>query len=232
MWISQLSELTGLPVDTIKYYLRVGVLPRGVPVGPLRAEYDESHVSRLTLIRALHDVGRLSLDQIRRIFDSVDETQGSLRDALQESHQVMSADLSRHHCPSSASLAVVDAMVQRQGWDIGEESAQRVALAIAVDTLHGVEGDPGAELLSSLLDLYAEHAIEVAEVELGAVDTSSREATVNSVVGTVLYEPLILLTRRLAQEHASRHWGADGTRAALQDGAAGPGERPASTPGG
>ncbi len=67
VWISELSQRTGIPVDTIKHYLRVGVVPAGEPVGPLRAEYDRVPRARPVLAhRALHEVGRLSLDQIRR----------------------------------------------------------------------------------------------------------------------------------------------------------------------
>ena len=143
MWISELSERTRVPIDTIKHYLRIGVLHRGRPIADRRSEYDETHVERLRLIRAMIEVGGMRLDSVRRVFDSVDESQTSLRQALGQAHY----ELSRRfvyddHEPSAESLAAVDRVIARQGWDIWEHSAHRVALATSLDTL-GARGRLG-----------------------------------------------------------------------------------------
>ena len=208
MWISELSERTRVPIDTIKHYLRIGVLHRGRPIADRRSEYDETHVERLRLIRAMIEVGGMRLDTVRRVFDSVDESQASLRDALGQAHYELSRRfLDDDHEPSAESLATVDGVIARQGWDIWEHSAHRAALAASLDTL----GEVDSSVNDNLLDFYARMAGEIAAFEISHVDaSSSHDAAIrNVVIGTVLYEPLIILLRRLAQEHASRDWAAE-----------------------
>ncbi len=208
MWISELSDRTRVPIDTINHYLRIGVLHRGRPIADRRSEYDETHVERLRLIRAMIEVGGMRLDSVRRVFDAVDESQTSLRQALGQAHYELSRRfLDAEHEPSAESLATVDGVIARQGWDIWEHSAHRVALAASLDTL----GEVDSSVDDILLDFYARMASEMAAFEIAHVDaSSSHDAAIRSVVvGTALYEPLILLLRRLAQEHASRDWAAE-----------------------
>ena len=54
--------------------------------------------------------------------------------------------------------------------------------------------------------MYAEAARKVAEADVAGVPTSSpEEATRYVVVGTIVYEPVLLALRRLAQVDASAH---------------------------
>ncbi len=204
MWISELSERTQVPIDTIKHYLRIGVLHRGTPIADRRSEYDETHVERLRLIRAMIEIGGMRLDSVRRVFDSVDESQTSLRQALGQAHYELSRRFLEDHEPSAQSLATVDGVIARQGWDIWDQSVHRVALAASLDTLSQVD----SSINDVLLDFYAQVVDQIAAFEISHVDaSSSHDAAIRSVViGTALYEPLILLLRRLAQEHASRDW--------------------------
>ncbi len=65
MRISELSRQSGVPVATIKFYLREGLLPDGERTsahpGPVRRE----HVARLRLIRALLGPGGLTVAKAR-----------------------------------------------------------------------------------------------------------------------------------------------------------------------
>lgn len=208
MWISELSDRTRVPIDTIKHYLRIGVLPRGTPIAHRRAEYDESHVTRLALIRAMIEVGDMRLDSVRRVFDAVDESRDSLRDAVGQAHYELSRRFVEDRVPTADSLSVVDGVIERRGWEIAEDSVHRAALAVSLDTLGKID-DSVNELL---LDFYAEVVDDIAAFEISHVDASSHDAAIRSVViGTALYEPLILLLRRLAQEDASREWAAEAT---------------------
>ncbi|MFI8354714.1 MerR family transcriptional regulator [Streptomyces cyaneofuscatus] len=52
MRLAELSERSGVPTATVKYYLREGLLPAGRRVSATQAEYDEGHLRRLRLVRA------------------------------------------------------------------------------------------------------------------------------------------------------------------------------------
>ena len=47
MRVGELSEAVDLPIPTIKYYLREGLLPAGEVLWSTRSTYDETHVARL-----------------------------------------------------------------------------------------------------------------------------------------------------------------------------------------
>ncbi len=72
MRVSSLSDRSGVPLSTIKYYIREGLLAAGERSGPNRASYSERHVERLDLIRALREVGGLGIEAVRRVLDAVD----------------------------------------------------------------------------------------------------------------------------------------------------------------
>ena len=67
MRIAELSRRAGVPVPTVKYYLREGLLPPGRATAPTQAQYDETHEQRLRLVRALVEVAGLSLAAVRRV---------------------------------------------------------------------------------------------------------------------------------------------------------------------
>ena len=72
MRIAELSTRAGTSVPSIKFYLREGLLPAGVATSRNQAEYSEAHVRRLRLIRALIDVGGLSVTAARDVLTAVD----------------------------------------------------------------------------------------------------------------------------------------------------------------
>ena len=59
--MAELAKRSGLSVATIKFYLREGLLPPGQRSNVNQAEYDEAHLERLRMIRALAKVARLPL---------------------------------------------------------------------------------------------------------------------------------------------------------------------------
>ena len=66
MRISELSRTSDVPVATIKYYLRERLLPEGRRTSATQAQYDDSHLARLRLIRALLGPGGLSVARLGR----------------------------------------------------------------------------------------------------------------------------------------------------------------------
>ena len=71
MRISELAEASGVSIATLKYYLREGLLHPGRTVSRTRADYDETHVDRVRLVRALIEVGGMSLAAVKRVVDVV-----------------------------------------------------------------------------------------------------------------------------------------------------------------
>ena len=78
--ISELASRTRVPVATIKYYLREGLLPAGVKLTPRLTEYDERHVRQLGLLRILREVGHVPVDGLRQLTAALRETRGSVHD--------------------------------------------------------------------------------------------------------------------------------------------------------
>jgi DNA-binding transcriptional MerR regulator len=82
MRISELSSRTGVPVATIKFYLREKLLTDGVRTSATQAQYDESHVARLRLIRALLGPGGLSIAAAYQVIHTIDDPPKSVHELL------------------------------------------------------------------------------------------------------------------------------------------------------
>jgi DNA-binding transcriptional MerR regulator len=203
MWIAELSRQTEVPVATIKYYLREGLLPAGEAVGATRARYDDAHVRRLRLIRTLVEAGGLSLAQIRGVLAAVDEESRQIHDVLGAAHQALRPDTPE---PSPESLERVNDLLAEHGWLVEEHSRDRALLANALDALDRV----GYRLDSTLLDTYLLAAQQVGDAEVAHLPTGDRaEAVEATVIITALGGPLLLALRRLAEQNASaRRYGA------------------------
>src|SRR5215204_7327588 len=73
MRISEVARRAGLPVATVKYYLREGLLPAGSLTAPNQADYGEPHIRRLRLIRTLREVGGLEIERIGRVIAAIED---------------------------------------------------------------------------------------------------------------------------------------------------------------
>ncbi|MGA4841850.1 MerR family transcriptional regulator [Streptomyces sp. G45] len=82
MRISELSRRSGVPNATIKFYLREGLLPPGRATSATQAEYDETHLRRLRLVRALISTRGLSVSAAKEIVGSLSEVEGDTYELL------------------------------------------------------------------------------------------------------------------------------------------------------
>src|SRR5262245_53765173 len=73
MRIAELSRRAGVPIPTIKFYIREGMLPRGERTGRNQAAYSETHLERLELIGTLQQAG-LSPAVIAQALQTMDAT--------------------------------------------------------------------------------------------------------------------------------------------------------------
>lgn len=195
MRLADLSAASGLPSATIKYYLRAGLVPPGATEGATWARYDESHVRRLRLVRALTDVAGLSLDDVRTVVAALDAS-GSRHEALGATQWPLSVPVEGE--PSPDALAQVDGLLAARGWDLEPDSPHRRTLAAALDTL----AELGFPATPEVLDTYAAAAESVAAVDVPSVlgEGDPTVAAERLVVGTLLYEPVLLTLRRMAHE--------------------------------
>ncbi|MFJ3902652.1 MerR family transcriptional regulator [Streptomyces sp. NPDC090025] len=205
MRIGELSRRTGVSVPTIKYYVREGLLPAGQLTSPNQAAYEETHVRRLRLIRALLDVGGLSVAGIREVIAAVDDPGRPVHDMLgTAADRVVPRYDDGTDGPGerlAAARETVNALVERRGWRGHADAPAAESLAIALAALDNVGHGGFAEVL----DDYAAAAERVARADLDYVSRNVvREELVESVVvGTVLGDAMFAALRRLAHADAS-----------------------------
>ncbi len=196
MRISELARASEVPVATIKFYLREHLLPEGRRTAATQAQYDDSHLNRLRLIRALLGPGGLSIARAREVLGHIDHPPTGTHDLLGLAHQAVTPP-----APPEVDLTDVHRLLHGWGWHVQPKDCDTQALLAAA--LTAVE-QSGLELPSGLLDRYAERMLDLAEHEVAAVPTSSAAGAVSYVIlGTVLLEPVLLALRRLAQAEAS-----------------------------
>jgi DNA-binding transcriptional MerR regulator len=201
MRLAELSARSGLSTATIKYYLRSGLLPQGTAQSSTWATYDDGHLRRLRLVRALTDVAGLSLEEVRRVVDAV-EASGSDHQARGAAQWPLSTPARE---PSVASVERVEELLARHGWALATHSPHRRTLAAALDTLDELDFAATDEVL----DTYAQALESVAEIEVARVAAEAEQvvAAERVVVGTLLYEPVLLTLRRMAHEAVSARAG-------------------------
>jgi DNA-binding transcriptional MerR regulator len=197
MKMAELSTTSDIPVATIKYYLREGLLPAGERHGPNQSLYGPEHVRRLRVIRGLIDVGGLSIAAAHQVIDAIESDLG-----LQHTFDIAQRTVSARIEPDSldpASVARVDGVLR--GWHVSEQNPGRLAAARVLKTFE----DLGQPDLSGWVPRYAAAALAVAEADLDEIDArDDRESKTEMVIiGTVLGDALFAALRRAAQEHVT-----------------------------
>lgn len=200
MRISDLSRRTGVPVATIKFYLRERLLPAGTPTGRNQAEYGEVHLRRLQLIRAFTTIGQLDLSSVRELLAAVEDDRLSLPELYQAVNgtlfQEVPTPIPRDELAEARTE--VATFVDALGWrmDPGSPSATRLAQVLA--TLQRLGCDCGIDLLAP----YAEAAERVAIAELDLLPPDGADADrAAAMARTILLAVAFVALRRIAQEH-------------------------------
>ena len=197
MRMAEFSTTSGIPVATIKYYLREKLLPAGESETANQASYGAAHLDRLRLIRALIDVGGLSVASARSVLEAID-SDASLPEAFRVAQRSVSAVIEPSNL-EPADLASVDALLE--GWHVSPENPGRLAAARVLSAFRGV----GQTDERGWYARYAEAALLIATADLDEIESrSDRAAKAETVVvGTVLGDALISGLRRAAQEHVT-----------------------------
>ncbi|MEN2741208.1 MerR family transcriptional regulator [Microbacterium sp. X-17] len=192
MRISELAERTGCSIPTIKFYIREGMLPRGTTTSATRAEYGPEHEGRLRLIHALADVRRLPLSRVREILalvdapgDDVVETLGRATGALPPY-----VEDDGDHARARATIEALGLVY----------TPRFTAVAQLEAAIRGLE-EAGLAWDADTVARYGRAMQAVAREEVAPIAAMSpAEAIRYAVLGTALYEPILLALRRLAHQ--------------------------------
>ena len=200
MRISELARETGVPVATIKYYLREQLLPEGTRTSATQAQYGEEHVARLRLVRALIGPGGLSIAAVHRVLDAIEHPPTSPYELI------CAAGAAVTRAADPVDHGRLHALLRNWGVDLATEDCRShddLAAALAAADAAGFP------LADDALTDYRAQITAVAQREIDGVPTGSATAAVRYVVlGTVLVEPVLLALRRLAhRELTARRFG-------------------------
>jgi DNA-binding transcriptional MerR regulator len=204
MKISELSERSGIPLPTIKFYIREGILPPGRRTARNQADYTEEHVERLLLVRALRDDAGLPITTIASAMKAADsapeEFVGAAIDALQRPSTARVDETSPEF---ERAMTDVLGLVRESGWDLEPNNIAVRDVARAWTIVGRSYPSDGPDVLRP----YLEIADRIAKCEIP--DSWQPEAAPNAtlryaVLGTVLFEPVILAFRRMAHTARAR----------------------------
>ncbi|MBT2378544.1 MerR family transcriptional regulator [Streptomyces sp. CB00316] len=202
MRIGELSRRSGVPVPTIKFYVRERLLPAGELTSPNQADYGPEHERRLRLIRVLLEVGGLSLAAIGEVLAAADDPGQPVIEVLGRASEGV-PPLGEGEAGPELERAREDVaeLLVRRGWQIEEGATAAESLAGVIAALRRV-GHGG---FADLLEVYADAAESVARADLDYVQrlVSREELAESVVVGTVLGEAMFGALRRLAHEDVS-----------------------------
>jgi DNA-binding transcriptional MerR regulator len=192
--IAGLSRLAQVSIPTIKFYLRSGLLHAGQRTGPNQMRYDESHVRRLRVVRALIDRGGLSVAAVAEL---VGRGGGrSVSDVL--------ASISRDTPPGATGEARakwrdrVDEVLARDGRSVAGDNAAATELAGVLAGLELAGHAPDDALLEAYLRAGATVAQAEADQARGAGATS--ECAERLLVSVVLGTVALTAARRLGHD--------------------------------
>lgn len=198
MRIAELSRRAEVPIPTIKFYIREGMLPRGERSSATQARYGQTHLDRLTLIATLQKAG-LTLPVIAQALRTMDSTPGDSPEFMAVAVGALPVrDYATSPEQTARAETVLRALVEQRGWDVSSDAPVWQAAVRAIAGLVALWPEP---VTPDRMAVYAEVAERLAAVELPDgwnPSISPAEALRYAVLGTVLFEPVILSLRRLA----------------------------------
>ncbi|MFD0265080.1 MerR family transcriptional regulator [Streptomyces sp. NPDC127106] len=209
MRISELSRSTGVPVASIKYFRREGLLPAGRATAATLAEYGDEHVQRLRLIKALTTLGGLSIAATREVLAAVDraDTTDAALGAISYALPVPVAEAPAGDCDQeeeaeTAAEADVAQLIAAMDWQVPDTSPHVRGLTTALKQLRRLDAGYRPDGLLG----YAELADSIARLDLhrAAAFRDSAALAEQAVVVFALSAPVLELLRRLAQEDQVR----------------------------
>jgi len=201
MQVSELVRATAVPLATVKYYLREGLLPAARKITARSSEYGEEHVRRLTLLRILRDIGAIPVGRLRELVDAVDNPRLSVHEVFARASDAIASASTPPERADAESQEIVDQLLDDIGWTavrrdgVDVDNLARVVTQIRRTGLFGVNAESLAH--------YATAADAIGRTEIERLpDHDDRAVRLERmVVGTVAYGQVLTILRRLSEEH-------------------------------
>jgi DNA-binding transcriptional MerR regulator len=193
--LNELSDRSGVSPESIKYYLREGLLPAGEAIHATRAEYSARHLERLELIQALR--------QIRLLVKMADDGVPRL-DLLAAVQRVVLSLENYTTAIGGEPAAAADAVMRLRGWPDAPSDA-RNALAAHLQLMASLNIPASADVLET----YSRAADDVAGIDIAATTApeSIDKLILTAAVGMHVHSQLLLKLLALAQaSHAIRRY--------------------------
>lgn len=190
--VSVLSRRSGVPVATIKYYIREGLIRSDQDPG---AEGAQAVVDQIQLIRGLVHVVGLSIRQVRQILALVRDPELSPAALMTGATVALPLTGPRTADVNEAELEGARAALAAVGFDDPPDAPYATQLLAAI----ALADECGIGLDAEHMAAYAGAARACAAADFAhlPLDSPSRQAQA-AVLGTVIYEPVLLGLRRLA----------------------------------
>ena len=190
MRVSELVEASGVPLATIKYYLREGLLMQGTATSATQADYGDEHVRRLRLIKALTDVVGLPVTKARDVLRLIDAPT-DLFDTLGQAVAALPPYVDERADYPRARAALET---------LGQVYDPRFAATAQFERALEAADAAGLPMDDRRLEAYGRHIAGIAEADLAVMPVDAAGAIEYAVLGTALYEPVLVAMRRLAHQ--------------------------------
>jgi DNA-binding transcriptional MerR regulator len=205
--VSELAREAHVPIARIKFYLREQLLPPADLKAEKRAFYDARHVQRLRLIHTLRQVAELSVPAIRdlcRLLD--DDSKSDLSSVVLHVIDALGRGAPKPP-PAPRALArtreELIAFLKARGLRVRPDAR---ALSDLAHALIGLRQTLEAEIPPESLGPYLDAMCALAETDFSAIEpliSDGPSAALAATFGTVLWEPVLILLRRIAHEHVT-----------------------------
>jgi DNA-binding transcriptional MerR regulator len=201
--LKELSERTGVPPASIKFYLREGLLPAGQAITATRARYSPQHASRLELVQALRRVVGLNIAQIRKLLKLADDGVPRLELLAAVQRTVLRLDeVGTEH--GDIRTPAGDAVVRLRNWPDAPSDARNAlnAHVALMDSLN-------IPVTTELLDAYSKALDSIADLDIAATTAPDdvNRLIMTAAVGMHMHSQLVLKLLAFAQaSHAIRRY--------------------------
>lgn len=201
MRISELSDHTGVPTATIKYYLREGLLPEGDKRTPRLTEYDQRHVRRLRLLRILRDVGDVPVEGLKRLVAATESRGTTVQELFAVAADALAPTPPAPGPARATTRGVADSIIEGAGWHhVRQDSVDRDNLAATLELIAAFDTHPRD--LGQIAP-YVAAADQIARHDIAHLDEAKDRIGLleEMIVGQVVFATVLTTLRRLAEEH-------------------------------